>query len=64
MDERYEALREQHMRLRKAAEAVIVAASYPGSDEEPRVYASQLKDLARELRGEPRPRAMAWMSVS
>ena len=64
-DEELEALREQHRRLRRAAQAVIDAASYPADGEhEARLYRSQLRGLERELRGIPQPSGMAWMSVS
>ena len=61
----YEALHEQHLRLRAAAQAVVDAADYPtANDDEAKVYASQLRDLERELKGEPQPNGLAWMSVS
>lgn len=45
-----------YRRLRRAAEKVVDAANYAAGDEdEARVYASQLRDLKRELDGEPRP---------
>jgi hypothetical protein len=58
--ERYEALRRRYLRLRAAAQRVVEAASY---DEDARVYTSQLRELRRELAGEPQPHG-AWMSVS
>jgi hypothetical protein len=64
-DSEYEALRERYLRLRQAAEKVIDAADYAlDGDDEARVYATQLRDLERELRGEPQPHGLAWMSVS
>jgi hypothetical protein len=64
-DSEYEVLRERYLRLRLAAERVLDAASYPIPEgHEPRVYASQLRDLERELKGEPQPHGLAWMSVS
>ena len=62
----YEALAESYRRLRIAAQAVLDAASYPTTDEEPRVYRSQLKALERELEGLPQPSAakFAWMSIT
>jgi hypothetical protein len=64
-DSEYEVLRERYLRLRRAAERVLEAASYPISEgAEQRVYASQLRDLERELRGEPQPHGFTWMSVS
>ena len=63
-DERYEALRERYIRLRRVARRVVDAAQYPSGDDESRVYASQLRELERELDGEPQPSAMAWMCVS
>jgi hypothetical protein len=46
----YEALQEQYRQLRLAAERVVEAAEYPTADgEEARIYASQLRDLKREL---------------
>ena len=60
----YEALRERYLRLRQAAERVIDAADYASDGEdEARVYASQLRDLRRELAGEPQPHGLSWMSV-
>jgi hypothetical protein len=59
-DEELEALREQHRRLRRAAERVLEAASYA---EDGRVYRVQLEQLERELRGIPHPSGM-WMSIS
>jgi hypothetical protein len=49
----YEVLRRKYLRLRKAAEKVVQAADYAAGGDEPRVYASQLRDLKRELTGEP-----------
>jgi hypothetical protein len=60
-DEELEALREQHRRLRRAAERVIEAASYV---ENGRVYRGQLFDLERELKGIPQPSGFFHMSVS
>jgi hypothetical protein len=49
--EDYELLREQHRRLRIAAQRVLDAADYPGDapGQGARVDASQLRDLRREL---------------
>ena len=60
----YEALAESHRRLRRAARAVIDACSYEaGNGVEPRVYASQLRQLERELEGVPQPcNRLTWMS--
>jgi hypothetical protein len=63
-DESYEILRDQHRRLRPVAQAVVDASNYPTGEGEARVYRSQLRALERELRGEPQPHGMAWMSVS
>jgi hypothetical protein len=61
----YESLRQAYVRLRLAAQKVVEAADYAtGSGDEPRVYASQLGDLRRELEGEPQPHGLSWMSVS
>lgn len=61
----YESLRRAYVRLRLAAQKVIEAANYAtGSGDEPRVYASQLRDLEREVAGEPQPNGLSWMSVS
>jgi hypothetical protein len=61
----YEQLRESYRRLRVAAERVLEAADYDtDGDDEPRIYASQLRALRRELTGEPQPNGMSWMSVS
>ena len=54
-------LLDRYTRLRKAAQAVVDAAGY---DEDGRVYRAQLRDLERELRGEPQPNGLKWMSVS
>lgn len=63
-DEKLAAIEERYRRLAAAARAVIDAADYASDDEdEARVYASQLRDLKRELDGEPQPNGM-WMSVS
>jgi hypothetical protein len=52
-------------RLRVAAERVVDAGKYPAADDEQsRAYASQLRGLERELRGEPQPSGLSWMSVS
>jgi hypothetical protein len=60
--EELEALRLRHRRLRIAAEAVLAAASYPTAPEEqPRVYRGQLRDLERELAGEPQPNGLKFM---
>jgi hypothetical protein len=58
----YEVLRDRYLRLRAAAQQVIDAASYDGEDA--RVYACQLRDLKRELAGEPQPHGLKFMSVS
>jgi hypothetical protein len=63
-DSEYEVLRERYLRLRHAAETVVDAANYRLEGAEARVYASQLRDLERELKGEPQPHGLAWMSVS
>ena len=60
----YQVLREKYLRLRHAAEKVIEAADYAAGGDEPRVYASQLRDLEPELAGEPQPSGLSWMSVS
>ena len=61
----YDVLRERYLRLRQAAQRVLEAVDYAlDGNDEPRVYASQLRDLERELRGEPQPQGLAWMSVS
>ena len=62
----YEILRDHYLRLRAAAQAVVDATNYPAKEgEEATVYASQLRDLKRELAGEPQPQErMAWMSPS
>ena len=64
-DTGYEVLRERYLRPRRAAERVVNAGNYvlDGPDEA-RVYASQLRDLERELRAEPQPHPLRWMSVS
>jgi hypothetical protein len=63
--EKLEALREQHRRLRVAAQAVIDAANYSaGGDDEARIYRSQLRALGRELRGRPQPYGLTFMSAS
>jgi hypothetical protein len=54
----YESLRQAYVRLRLAAQKVVE------TGDEPRVYASQLGDLRRELDGEPQPHGLSWMSVS
>jgi len=61
----YESLRRAYVRLRLAAQKVVEAADYAtGSGDEPRVYASQLRDLEHELAGEPQPSGLSWMGVS
>lgn len=56
-----EALVAAYGRLRAAARAVVDAADYPAEDS--RVYASQLRDLKRELEGVPQPtNKLTWMS--
>jgi hypothetical protein len=59
--QRYEVLRDRYLRLRAAAQQVIDAASY---GEDARVHACQLRDLKRELAGEPQPHGLKFMSVS
>lgn len=62
-DTDYEALAESYRRLRRAAQAVVDASRYPADGDEGRVYESQLRDLARELRGDPQPtNRLTWMS--
>ena len=51
----YESVRQAYDRLRLAAQKVVEAADYEAAGDEPRVYASQLRDLERELTGEPQP---------
>ena len=64
-DEQLEALAQRHARLVKAAQAVIDAANYPANgEEEARVYKSQLRQLDRELRSQPQPHGLTFMSVS
>lgn len=62
----YEALDESYRRLRRAARAVIDACCYEaGNGAEPRIYASQLRQLERELEGVPQPsNRLTWMSPS
>lgn len=67
MDEKYEALREQHRRLRAAAEAVVDVATAVGDREHPMagIAPHVLRDLRRELAGEPQPHSkLTWMSVT
>jgi hypothetical protein len=60
-----EQLRESYRRLRSAAERVVEASKYPTAEgEEAKVYAHELKALERELRGEPAPSSLYFMSVS
>jgi hypothetical protein len=64
-DSEYEVLLDRYLRLRRAAERVLEAADYAvDGNDETRVYASQLRELERELEGEPQPHRLAWMSVS
>jgi hypothetical protein len=60
----HEALREAYLRLRAAAQAALDATNYPAGEEQARVYRLQLRDLERELAGEPQPHGLTWMSVS
>lgn len=55
MDEKYEALRDQHRRLRAAAHAVVDNATAVGNRENPMAGIAPhiLRDLRRELTGEP-----------
>jgi hypothetical protein len=63
--EKLEALREQHRRLRVAAQAVIDAAQYAtAGEDEARVVRLPATGLKRELDGKPQPHGLAWMSVT
>jgi hypothetical protein len=65
-NERFEALREQHLRLRGAAQHVVDEAVAAGDQEKPMcaVAPHLIRVLRRELEGEPQPSAFATMSVS
>jgi hypothetical protein len=65
-DQRYEALRERHLRLRRAAEAVVEQAEAVGTRQQPMcgVKPHLIRNLRRELAHEPQPSGFFTMSVS
>lgn len=65
-DDRLNALLERHVRLRRAAQAVIDEGHAVGNAENPEVGvpAHAIRRLRRELDGEPQPSRFAWMSPS
>ena len=65
-DQRYEALRERHLRLRRAAEAVVEQAEPVGTREEPMcgVEPHLIRILRRELTHEPQASGFFTMSIS
>lgn len=65
-DEGYEALRERHMRLRAAAQAVVRGARAAGEPEQPlcAVEPHLVRTLRRELAHIPQPSSFSTMSVS
>ena len=66
MSVEYENLRERYVRLRAAAQRVVDDTRAVGDGERPQcgVEPHLIRQLRRELEGEPQPQPLAWMSAS
>jgi hypothetical protein len=62
----YDSLLNRYVRLRRAAEAVVDGAEAIGNPEEPRagIPAHVLRQLRREITGEPAPSTMPFATIS